>query len=63
MQEIAIFFSMENKNLLVYIVISLVPGWYGSNFKNMIFKLIIQNDSQGTCCKIAVGGMPQNLIN
>ena len=29
-------------------------GKYGSNFKNIIFKLTIQNNSLGTWCEIAL---------
>ena len=35
----------------------------GSSFKNAIFKLINQNSSWGTQCKIALRWIPQNLIN
>ena len=36
--------------------------WCGSNFKSIIFKLIIQNKSFGTCCEIAPRWMPKNYI-
>ena len=33
---------------------SLTPGRYGSNFKSIIFKPIIQDSSLGTPCEIAL---------
>ena len=42
---------------------SLAPGRCNSNFKNIIFKLIMQNSNLGTRCKIAIRWMPQNLTN
>ena len=41
---------------------SLAPGSCGSNFKSMIFKLIIWNNSLGPCVK-GLSGIPQNLTN
>ena len=40
----------------------LAPGTYGCNFTSIILKVIIQNISLSTRCKIALGTMPQNLI-
>ena len=42
---------------------SLVPGWCGSNYKSMVFKLIIENGSLGIWCVIALRKMPQNVNN
>ena len=42
---------------------SLAPGRYGSNFKSIIFKIIIQNSSLGAHCESALGWMSLNLIN
>ena len=42
---------------------SLAPGRCGSNFKSINLKLIIQNSSLGTPCKIALMWMSQNLNN
>ena len=42
---------------------SLTPGRCGSNFKSLIFRLIIQHSSLGTCCEIALRWMPENLTN
>ena len=42
---------------------SLVRGKCGINFKSMIFKSIIQNDSWVPCCKIALRLMPKNFTN
>ena len=38
-------------------------GRCGSDLKNTIFKLIIQNYSLSTCCEIALWWMPQNITN
>ena len=42
---------------------SLASGRYGNKFKSVIFKLVTQNSSLGTCCSIALRCMPQNLTN
>ena len=42
---------------------SLVPGRCGSNFKDITFKLVIQNCSLCTRCEVALRWMPQNLTN
>ena len=42
---------------------SLAPGGCDRISKIIIFKLLIQNSSMGTCCEIALSWMPQNLTN
>ena len=42
---------------------SLALGRCDSNFKTVIFKLIIQNRSLDTSCEIALRWMPQNFTN
>ena len=42
---------------------SLAPGIYDGNFKSIVFELIIQDSSWGTCSEIALMRIPQNLIN
>ena len=42
---------------------SLAPGRCGSHFKTIVFKLILRNNSQGTCCKIVLVLMPQLFMN
>ena len=42
---------------------SLALGKCGSNFKSIIFKLIIQNSTLGTCCEIVLRSVSQNLSN
>ena len=46
-----------------WVLNSLAPGRCGNHFRNIIFKLIIQNDNLGTCCKISFRWMLQNLSN
>ena len=41
----------------------LAPGRYDSDFKSIIFKLIIQKSSLGTCSNITLRWMTQKLIN
>ena len=41
------------------VINSSTPGGCGCNFRDIIFKLIIQNSSLGACCEIAL--MPWNL--
>ena len=43
--------------------INMSTGKYGSNFKSVIFKLIIQNSSMGFRCLIALRWMPQDLTD
>ena len=42
---------------------SWILGRYGSNFKNVIFKVIQNNSNWGTWCEIALRGMPQNTVD
>ena len=42
----------ESKTGVGYIN-SLAPGWCGSNFQSIIFRIITQISSLGTCCEIA----------
>ena len=42
---------------------SLLPGRYDSKFKSIIFKVIIQNCTLGTCRQIVLRWIPQKLIN
>ena len=42
---------------------SLAPGRCGSIFVSLIFKLILQNNSQIICSETALMCMPQNLTN
>ena len=42
---------------------SLAPGKFGSNFKSMIFKFIIQNDNLVTCSDITLIQNPKNFTN
>ena len=42
---------------------SLTPGTCGGNFKNIIFRLIIQNCSFDIHYEIVLWWMPQNLTN
>ena len=42
---------------------SLAPGRRGSNFKSIIYKLIMQNCSLGSLCEIAPGLMPWNSFS
>ena len=42
---------------------SLAPGRGGSQFKTMNFKLVIQDNSFGAHCEIALMWMPQDLTN
>ena len=44
-----------------FVINSLAIG-YGTNFQNIIFQLIMQSSSLGTCCEIAHRGIPQNLF-
>ena len=39
----------------------LAPGRFSSDFKSIIFKLIIQDSTLGTCCENALRWMWQNL--
>ena len=42
---------------------SLAPGKYESNFKSIIYELIMQNNNLGTHCEIALRWMTQNLTD
>ena len=42
---------------------SLSPVKLGSNFKSIIFKLIIQDSYLGTCCETVLMWIPQKLTN
>ena len=53
----------ETDDLHGWGIYSLAPGRCGSNFKSIIFKLIIQNSNLGTFCEIALRWIPQNFIN
>ena len=56
--------SWEAENILMsWIINSLPPVRCGCNFKNIIFKLIVQNDSLGTCYETVLKWMQQNLAN
>ena len=67
----------ENTIICMWYVLSVKSKWWpfcvqwdnssssqkcGSNFKDIIFKLIIQNSSMGNHCEIVLRWMPQNLI-
>ena len=41
----------------------LSPGRYGSKFQSIIFKLIIQDSSWGTCCEVPLGRMLEKLTS
>ena len=55
-----IMFPLQN---LAHKVNSMAPGRCGSYFKSIICKFIIQNNSLGTHCEIALRWTPQNLTN
>ena len=42
---------------------SLAPGGCGNNFEDMVLKLIVQNNSVGSWCGIALWPMSQNLTD
>ena len=49
--------------LFSFFINSLTPGRCGSNIKDIIFKIIIQNSSLGTCCEIAFKWLPHSITN
>ena len=52
-----------NVGVVARTINSLFPGRCGSNFKSIIFIIIIQNSSLGDRCDIALGWMSLNPMN
>ena len=47
---------------LFLLINSLPPATWASNFKSLIYKLIIQNSGLATCHKVVLRWMPQNTL-
>ena len=65
-QQMTVFFHLwyiPSIERIMHWVSSLAPGRYGSNFKSVIFKYMLQIKFMSASCGIAPRWMPQNIFD